>query len=400
YSGVILFLTSIASLLCFYVDSRSGSSLKFGNMLRYGWLVIALTFAGFSFDEIGSIHERADLILSGASYSLGLGGWVGVLWPLMALIFTYYILFFYFYLARSRISQVMALIGGGLLISVPVQEFLESKMRLGEQKRGTLLGMLEEGSEVIGTTLILISFLEFAIMSSRLASAKGSVSPDLGNMIQIRFSDQFVKVTYSLVMVSAIASIAMAWFLVPHLGDLHHRGNPSVWHPSLALFVACVVALINFSLECKNKNRLHVYSFKWSWVLVGVVCLWFSVDFESGINTGIYTSIKFLSDLLIVSARAGEILLSITIVAMGLATFLAVAGIRVNRSSRWLFCLGVLSWAGVFAVGSWEIKEALKIVSPSLFLVSFVESMKYLYGPVPSKSTCSDLKYNPLRTSS
>lgn len=398
YSGIILFLTSIAALLCFHVDSRIGSSPKFGNILRYGWLVIALMFAGFSFDEIGSIHERSDLIVSGAFYTLGLAGWVGVLWPFMALVFSYFVLFFYFYLSRSRISQVLALIGGGLLISVPVQEFLESKIRLGGQTRGTVLGMLEEGSEIIGTTLILISFLEFAIMISRLRSAKGFVSPEPGNLIQIRISDQFVKLTYSLVVLSAIASVAMAWFLVPHLRDLHHRGNPSVWHPSLALFVAGVVAFINFSLECKNRNRLRGYSFKWTWVLVGVVCLWFSVEFESGINTWIYTSIKSLSALFFISARAGEILLSVIIVAIGSAAFLAVAGIRVNRSSRWLFCLGVLSWAGVFAAGSWEIKEALKIISPSLFLVSFIESMKYLYVPVAPKSFCAGLEYNPLRT--
>ena len=383
YSGIILFSTSIAALFCFHVDSRIGSSPKLGNTLRYGWLVIALIFAGFSFDEIGSIHERSDLIVSGASYTLGLAGWVGVLWPFMALVFSYFVLFFYFYLSRSRISQVLALIGGGLLISVPIQEFLESKLRLGGQTRGTVLGMLEEGSEIIGTTLILISFLEFAIMSSCMGPAKGFVSPRPdNNLIQIRISDHFVKLTYSVLVLSAIAALAMAWFLVPHLSDLHHRGNPSVWHPSVALFVAGVAAFINFSLECKSKNHLLGYSFKWTWVLVGIVCLWFSVEFESGINTAIYASIKSLSDMLFISARRGEILLSVTILTMGFAAFFALFGINFNRAGQWLFCLGIVSWAGVFTTGSWETKEALKILSPSLFLVSFIESMKCLYVQV------------------
>ncbi len=169
---------------------------------------------------------------------------------------------------------------------------------------------------------------------------------------------------------------------------------------SLALFVAGVVAFINFSLECKNKNRLRGVLVQMDVGPCGRSLFMVLGQFESGINTGIYTSIKSLSDLFFVSARAGEILLSITIVAMGLAAFLAVAGIRVNRSSRWLFCLGVLSWAGVFAAGSWETKEALKILSPSLFLVSFIESMKIsLRSSSFSKSSSAGLKYNLLRTS-
>ncbi len=202
------------------------------------------------------------------------------------------------------------------------------------------------------------------------------------NLIQIRISDHFVKLTYSVLVLSAIAALAMAWFLVPHLSDLHHRGNPSVWHPSVALFVAGVAAFINFSLECKSKNHLLGYSFKWTWVLVGIVCLWFSVEFESGINTAIYASIKSLSDMLFISARRGEILLSVTILTMGFAAFFALFGINFNRAGQWLFCLGIVSWAGVFTTGSWETKEALKILSPSLFLVSFIESMKCLYVQV------------------
>ncbi len=141
-------------------------------------------------------------------------------------------------------------------------------MRSVGQNRGTLVGMLEEASELIGTTLILISFLEFAIKSSRRRSPKGSSSSHPRSFIQITISDQFVKRTYLIVALSAMGSIAMAWFLVPHLKDLHHRGNPSIWHPSIALFIAGVLALINWSLERKNeKGRPHI-------PLNGCGCLW------------------------------------------------------------------------------------------------------------------------------
>lgn len=103
-----------------------------------------------------------------------------------------------------------------------------------------------------------------------------------------------------------------------------------------------------------------------------------SVDFESGINTAIYASlIGSLSNLFVLSARGGEMLLAVIIVTKGSAVLFALAGIRANRSSRWLFWLGVLSWAGVFVGGSWQINEAIKITSSTFFLMCFVEATTY-----------------------
>ncbi len=57
YSGIVLFLTGMAALLCFNIDSQAESSGGLRNPYRYGWLAIALTFVAFSFDEMGSIRS-------------------------------------------------------------------------------------------------------------------------------------------------------------------------------------------------------------------------------------------------------------------------------------------------------------------------------------------------------
>jgi hypothetical protein len=163
------------------------------------------------------------------------------------------------------------------------------------------------------------------------------------------------------------------------------------------LFVAGVLAFSNFSLQCNEQSRLNGHSFRWTWIVLGSVCLWFSVDFESGVNAGLYDSlIGALSYLFPLSARAGEILLSAVVMAAGSALFLALGAVRASRTSLWLFWLGVLSWAGIFATGSWHINEALKIFSATFFLMCFLETMKSLRLSASPEPSCAGMEYNRL----
>jgi hypothetical protein len=388
YSGIILLFTGMAALVCFKMDSRGSAQEKFHSVLRFGWLAIAGAFVSFSFDEMGSIHERLDKIFPQTvfSYTGGETGWVTVLWPVIAIVFGYFMCFFWFHLSKHRLSQMLALIGGSLLIAVPVQEKLEHLIAATGAKRGIYLGALEEGSEIFGTTLILVAFLEFALFRSRREFGNKQAAPlDRSRAsLTIDFDQQFIRYFYFLMTVMATASLLTALYFVPRLEDLGHRGNPSAWFPTVTLFVAAALALVNFSLTAPARGVKTSFP-RWIWAVLAAGSLWVSIDYQAGLTKLAVMQLAYIAGDFDFAhwAKAGMWLL-LTVGAVAAAVGVGCLAANGTRVSRALFATAGFLWASLLITESPLVKESVTVVAPTLLVMCFLEALKYFHHERPA----------------
>jgi hypothetical protein len=380
YSGIILLFTGMAALVCFKMDARNTAQEKFHSVLRFGWLPIAGAFVSFSFDEMGSIHERLDKIFPQAvfSYTSGETGWVTVLWPVMAIVFGYFMWFFWFHLSKHRLSQMLALIGGCLLIAVPVQEKLEHLNAATGAKRGIYLGALEESSEIFGATLILVAFLEFALFRSRSKFGIKEAAPleRSSASLTIDFDRQFIRYFYFLMTIMATASLLTALYFVPQLEDLGHRGDPSAWFPTVTLFVAAVLALVNFHPPAGASGGTKTPSAKWIWAVLAVASLWFSIDYQAGLTKLAIMQLEQIAGGWMSWAKGGVWLL-LTVAAVAPAVGVSCLGVSGTRMTRALFVAAGLLWASLLVTESRVISESVAVAAPTILVMCFMEALKY-----------------------
>jgi len=170
FSSLVFLLVAFAAMLCFWVDRGAGGAQAsfIQKQLHYGWLPVAGICAVLSFDEVGSIHERLGESFDSLNlFKDHLAAWVGLFAPLMALVALYLLIFFFWRVSESRLSQALALAATLLWISAPAQEMIELKFKLSGQARG-FEPVTEEGAELIGATLFLISFAEYTIARLKL----------------------------------------------------------------------------------------------------------------------------------------------------------------------------------------------------------------------------------------
>jgi hypothetical protein len=130
------------------------------------WIVVAMFFIGLSVDETAELHEalgRRFTAIVGTIPFLSEGtvpafGWLLALLPLIVVFIVVLIK-----ALRSwpgpRYTRVLAIAGLACWIGALLAEFVQSQlMRLGLDR--SVEGVIEEGCELIGALLFLISFLE------------------------------------------------------------------------------------------------------------------------------------------------------------------------------------------------------------------------------------------------
>jgi hypothetical protein len=370
YSGMILLLIGFAAILCFHLDSEVEVRNRLRKILRPGWLLIAMTFTAFSFDEIASLHERLDIILPQAAsgYSGGSSHWVIVLAPIMAVVFLYFFFFFFSHMSQCRWSQVLAVIGTMFLVSVPFQEWVTTT-----GKGGHFQAFMEEVTEIIGMTLILTAFLEYAIKSARLALRDRSIGSNRRtDAILITVNISALRFFYLFTIVSAVASLLLAWYFVPLLDDVGSRGDPSSWYPSAILFTTALLAFI----QRESTAEAKLYSQGW-WLVVGTASLLLSLEAVSGLIALIVAQLGKMTGFALTyhaaSVFATAVLIVLCLIAAGMP-----AGLR---SATWNTKV-VLSSCAVCAVlllvNSSLATEFIKAFAPTVALFSLLGSLSYL----------------------
>ncbi len=62
YSSMLLLSVAAGSAVAFAADRKAGTEAKPHRWLGFGWLIFGVIFAGLSFDEMASFHERLGML--------------------------------------------------------------------------------------------------------------------------------------------------------------------------------------------------------------------------------------------------------------------------------------------------------------------------------------------------
>jgi hypothetical protein len=166
YSSELLLLTGIvACVIAFTRANHSGSPLLY----RLSWLTAACVFVGLSADEILEFHERIGRgftdrfgVVPGLT-DPGPGefiAWVLALLPLIAAFVVGARAMIRAWLSAYPLSRTLAAMALACWIGVICAEVVEAQMARVALPR-SVEGMVEEGLEIIGTSLFLAALCEF-----------------------------------------------------------------------------------------------------------------------------------------------------------------------------------------------------------------------------------------------
>ena len=169
YSSMLLLLSTVTSLFCFFIDRQRNRNHK--GVWNFGWLIYATAFALLSFDELGSIHEhignfssfkRAGHLVTDANES----GWL-FFYFLVFIVSLFMLLFSVKKLRKVKWALPLLILALLLYLSNPVQEYFEvesMRAHAGNDtwKRPIYFLLLEEGSELFGSLFFLLAIVLYA----------------------------------------------------------------------------------------------------------------------------------------------------------------------------------------------------------------------------------------------
>jgi hypothetical protein len=261
WSGWCLLIVAILAMERFFYSAEKA------RYERQAWLGLAVLAASLSFDELGSMHERASFLFA----PWGLSGRHAFL-PLALPAFLI-VIFTLERMSRFRELRCFWLTLGAcvLLGSVVLQEHLEYSIQWPFWARGIRFGV-EEGTELAGIFLLLTVVLAPTLRSEKFVSV-AHIFPSSGTLIRLKST---------VVLLTLLSFIPLGMVTVVTLPIAAHKGSPAVWLPFVLLNLSCMVAWSCAQLGEAYRNRF---------LLVSLVALFFSLDqiivFQRVIDTGL-----------------------------------------------------------------------------------------------------------------
>lgn len=235
YASMLLLYCGVLGFVAFALDT--GKKVAAGPaVFRYGWLIIAAIFVGLSLDELGSIHENAG---NWSAFDIaGDRSWQSVLAIPLFMVLVFMVAFAWQRLRHSTTTVLLFFAGAMLLLSVPLQEYVEMNMWSSagfseSWRRPVLFVLLEEGAEIAAT----LSFI-FAIVSYIRLVAPEKVT------INIPWP-AFLYYTASLTAMAFLCQVLLFRYGAALRSD---EGVAINWFPSAAAFVVFLYARL-FSEE-------------------------------------------------------------------------------------------------------------------------------------------------------
>lgn len=163
YSSGLLLLNSVLATMVAFAPTKDRRRL---NPLahRTAWLAVSCAFAALSIDEILEIHEHTGWWFQNnvmyVEVMFDVYAWVVALLPLIALFVLVVSVLIRQVLSVHRLSRQLATAALGCWIGVIVAEAVEAQMMRLHIYR-SVQGTVEEGLEIIGSTLFLLAMCEF-----------------------------------------------------------------------------------------------------------------------------------------------------------------------------------------------------------------------------------------------
>lgn len=163
YSSVLLLFAGLTALL----NARTlPPVVRLKWLHRVGWVLTAALFAWLSADETAAIHEMLAPLLNQAnagqsqSYRIGAGDWLPILLPFIVASVVGLTLFFFASFYKKKYLIVLGLAGLCSWAGAIYAEAMEARI-IHSAQTGRLERVMEECFEIIGTTIFLITFVEF-----------------------------------------------------------------------------------------------------------------------------------------------------------------------------------------------------------------------------------------------
>lgn len=224
YSSMLLLAVAAASALAFALDRRIANRMA-DRTLSWGWLIVAVTFATLSLDEVGSFHERIGMIRHGGAAATG---WVYVLLIPIGIVGLFMLVFSWVRLRRVPASAALFAAGTALFLSDPIFELAEMALLRGGADRlivHNVLLVIEEGVVELGGALC---FLMGVLNYVRGVAGDGPHEFHVG-----RWMGPFAV---SAITALITAAIPVCHWIVNRLppGD---TGIPENWFPAAMLFL-------------------------------------------------------------------------------------------------------------------------------------------------------------------
>lgn len=183
YSSMVLLSTGSVALLCYLAGRSSGEQRAWNK----GWLFLAFFFAFLSLDELGSLHENAGRLTSLDIF--GTATWESVLLIPLGIVLMFLVIFAFKEVKWHSLAFWLMGAGAVLLLSIPVQEYIETRMWNSNYEgwtRPVSLALIEEGSELFAAMLFLAGMTAHLVPKSaplRTAAVQVRIDPLHGRRI-------------------------------------------------------------------------------------------------------------------------------------------------------------------------------------------------------------------------
>ncbi len=354
YSSMLLLAASLACLLCFVVDVQR---FKRGtaHYLSYGWVMMALVFGLLSLDEMGSIHEKVgnmSRLNPFGDYPLG---WIYLLGVPIGLVGLLMLGFGLIHLRRTPLTMVFTALGILLFLSIPLQEYFETKTwhaapDRSHWRRPVLFLLLEEGAELFGTFSFLVATTFYMLRAGTGENATGTAPRAV---IRLSFTRSAAVLTVSLLIGAATASLLLLGWMEAYLAKgKGMEGIAQNWYPSAGGFLIAAVCLYLFT-----RVQSTLRSVKANYLLLTLLNLGVSAYFGSSL----YRFTLWKEDL---SAQLVHGTLALAVILVGVQTIVLVK----NFWGR----LGVIAWVVLlgfaFSTGKAYVAEIAFLACASLLL--------------------------------
>ncbi len=238
YSSMVLLAVAVGSLIAFAADRNAATDAKSHRWLSFGWLLFGAVFAGLSFDEVGSFHERLGMLSELNFWGQGALGWAYAMAPAIVLVAVFMLAFGWFHVRRVRPAFWLIVLGVALFVSDPVLEQVEMLLLQAGAPPGSwarfahdALVIIEEGGiELFGGLCFLTATIVYAANRTKGSGLKISME-----------STTAILATRTLTACSLAGMVFTSW-AVRHLppGDI---GIPDNWYPAAGLFLLAVVLM-------------------------------------------------------------------------------------------------------------------------------------------------------------
>ena len=262
YSSMVFFSVGIIFFICYLIKQKDLSK-KYNNILSFGWLVFSGIFVLLSLDEMASLHERLGNITDINPLPDLASGWVALLGIPIALVAGFMIWFCLLQVKRAPVAAFFTIAGVLVFLSIPVQEYYEmhswqTANNSESWKRPVGFLLLEEGSELFGATLMMVSGLLFAY---NLSTDKKFT---LGSSFVLKFQLDKRNILFQYAAGSVVLFLLMVTIVNNDLlnieGEISDLGKRENWFPAVSAFLCSLLCLyLYFKDSFFNSPKIFLY---------------------------------------------------------------------------------------------------------------------------------------------